>query len=182
MQPGTGHKPLYSHLYFQVLVAIAIGIMLGIFWPSLGAQMKPLGDAFGDDDGGQVGVGGGDGWHYRCVGHPQPVNPVDCAVGVDDVAVVGVGSHCAGSHWVVVGAGAFLDRAGQSSGVVIADGGAGSKLSASDEPGERRDSAEQACVPGRLDHPCHIFGMAQVSDVDARWVGRVSRAEPHPSA
>lgn len=39
-------KPLYKSLYFQVLVAIAIGITLGVIEPDLGAQMKPLGDGF----------------------------------------------------------------------------------------------------------------------------------------
>ncbi|UVE18070.1 dicarboxylate/amino acid:cation symporter [Pseudomonas sp. LS44] len=38
--------PLYSHLYFQVLLAIFIGILLGHFYPQLGEAMKPLGDAF----------------------------------------------------------------------------------------------------------------------------------------
>jgi aerobic C4-dicarboxylate transport protein len=46
MQPGTGHKPLYSHLYFQVLVAIAIGVLLGMFLPGPATAMKPLGDGF----------------------------------------------------------------------------------------------------------------------------------------
>ncbi|WP_419556471.1 dicarboxylate/amino acid:cation symporter [Roseomonas haemaphysalidis] len=39
-------KPIYAHLYFQVLVAIALGIALGHFWPAEGTAMKPLGDAF----------------------------------------------------------------------------------------------------------------------------------------
>jgi aerobic C4-dicarboxylate transport protein len=39
-------RPLYASLYFQVLVAIAIGILLGHFYPSFGAAMKPFGDAF----------------------------------------------------------------------------------------------------------------------------------------
>src|SRR5215472_875658 len=39
-------KPFYTHLYVQVLIAIAIGILLGHFYPSLGEQMKPLGDGF----------------------------------------------------------------------------------------------------------------------------------------
>jgi len=39
-------KPLYQHLYVQVLTAILIGVALGFFYPSLGAAMKPLGDAF----------------------------------------------------------------------------------------------------------------------------------------
>ena len=47
--PGTAaqpHKPIYTHLYFQVLTAIVIGILLGYFYPKLGEQMKPFGDAF----------------------------------------------------------------------------------------------------------------------------------------
>lgn len=39
-------KPFYRHLYFQVLVAIAAGALLGHFYPSVGEDMKPLGDAF----------------------------------------------------------------------------------------------------------------------------------------
>jgi aerobic C4-dicarboxylate transport protein len=39
-------KPLYKHLYAQVLFAIACGVLLGHFWPETGASMKPLGDAF----------------------------------------------------------------------------------------------------------------------------------------
>ncbi len=37
---------LFKSLYFQVLVAIGIGVLLGHFYPELGAQMKPLGDGF----------------------------------------------------------------------------------------------------------------------------------------
>jgi aerobic C4-dicarboxylate transport protein len=36
----------YLQLWFQVLVAMAIGIALGHLYPSLAAQMQPLGDAF----------------------------------------------------------------------------------------------------------------------------------------
>ena len=39
-------KKIYQHLYVQVLCAIAIGVLLGYFYPALGAQMKPLGDMF----------------------------------------------------------------------------------------------------------------------------------------
>ncbi|GAB7538105.1 dicarboxylate/amino acid:cation symporter [Burkholderia sp. 22PA0099] len=39
-------KPFYRALYFQVFVAIALGVLLGHFAPSLAVQMKPLGDAF----------------------------------------------------------------------------------------------------------------------------------------
>ena len=41
-----GKLPIYRHLYAQVLVAIAAGILLGHFYPSVGASMQPLGDAF----------------------------------------------------------------------------------------------------------------------------------------
>jgi aerobic C4-dicarboxylate transport protein len=39
-------KPLYKHLYAQVLFAIVLGVLLGHFYPDTGAAMKPLGDAF----------------------------------------------------------------------------------------------------------------------------------------
>jgi aerobic C4-dicarboxylate transport protein len=39
-------KKIYKHLYFQVLTAIALGILLGHFYPDTGAEMKPLGDGF----------------------------------------------------------------------------------------------------------------------------------------
>ena len=38
--------PMYRTLWFQVLVGMAIGVLLGHFYPSTGAAMKPLGDAF----------------------------------------------------------------------------------------------------------------------------------------
>ncbi|MDB5773691.1 MAG: dicarboxylate/amino acid:cation symporter [Burkholderia sp.] len=41
-----GSKPIYKSLYVQVLTAIVLGVLLGHFYPSLGAEMKPLGDAF----------------------------------------------------------------------------------------------------------------------------------------
>ncbi|RJT13429.1 dicarboxylate/amino acid:cation symporter [Rahnella inusitata] len=37
---------LFKSLYFQVLLAITLGVLLGHFYPDLGAQMKPLGDGF----------------------------------------------------------------------------------------------------------------------------------------
>jgi aerobic C4-dicarboxylate transport protein len=40
------HRKLYQHLYFQVICAIIIGILLGYFYPKLGEQMKPFGDIF----------------------------------------------------------------------------------------------------------------------------------------
>ena len=39
-------KPLYKSLYFQVIVAIVIGVLLGHFFPETGTAMKPLGDGF----------------------------------------------------------------------------------------------------------------------------------------
>lgn len=40
------HKSPFRSLYFQVLVAIGCGILLGFFAPATGAAMKPWGDAF----------------------------------------------------------------------------------------------------------------------------------------
>lgn len=37
---------IFKTLYFQVLTAITIGVLLGHFYPEIGAQMKPLGDGF----------------------------------------------------------------------------------------------------------------------------------------
>ena len=39
-------KAIYKSLYFQVIVAIIIGVLLGHFYPETGAAMKPLGDGF----------------------------------------------------------------------------------------------------------------------------------------
>ncbi|MEW6759282.1 MAG: dicarboxylate/amino acid:cation symporter [Pseudomonadota bacterium] len=39
-------KPFYKVLYVQVLFAIVLGVLLGVFHPELGAKMKPLGDGF----------------------------------------------------------------------------------------------------------------------------------------
>ena len=36
----TTKKPLYKSLYFQVVVAIVIGILLGHFYPDTGAAMR----------------------------------------------------------------------------------------------------------------------------------------------
>ncbi len=42
----TPRLPWYRQLYVQVLIAIALGVMVGHFWPSTGIALKPLGDAF----------------------------------------------------------------------------------------------------------------------------------------
>ncbi|MEP6547988.1 MAG: dicarboxylate/amino acid:cation symporter [Gammaproteobacteria bacterium] len=39
-------KRLLRSLYFQVVVAIALGVLLGALYPQTGAAMKPLGDGF----------------------------------------------------------------------------------------------------------------------------------------
>jgi aerobic C4-dicarboxylate transport protein len=39
-------KPFYRALYFQVIVAVVAGVLVGHFWPSVGVQLKPLGDGF----------------------------------------------------------------------------------------------------------------------------------------
>ena len=46
MAAAVGKLPLYRHLYFQVVCAILIGILLGHFYPTLAVKMQPLGDAF----------------------------------------------------------------------------------------------------------------------------------------
>ena len=43
---NTARKPLYKSLYFQVILAIVIGVLVGHFFPDTGAAMKPLGDGF----------------------------------------------------------------------------------------------------------------------------------------
>ncbi len=40
--------PWWSHLYVQVLAAIAGGVLLGHFWPEIGVQLQPLGKGFID--------------------------------------------------------------------------------------------------------------------------------------
>jgi aerobic C4-dicarboxylate transport protein len=39
-------KPFYKILYVQVLFAIVCGVLLGMFYPKLAVDMKPLGDGF----------------------------------------------------------------------------------------------------------------------------------------
>ncbi len=39
-------RPLWTQLYLQVLVAIALGAVIGHVWPATGEALKPLGDAF----------------------------------------------------------------------------------------------------------------------------------------
>ncbi|MDI2037143.1 Aerobic C4-dicarboxylate transport protein [Paenarthrobacter nitroguajacolicus] len=39
-------KPLYKSLFFQILVAVVLGIGIGYLWPDLGSALRPLGDGF----------------------------------------------------------------------------------------------------------------------------------------
>lgn len=45
-ETAVAKKAWYQHLYVQVLVAVAIGIVVGAAWPEAGKQLKPLGDGF----------------------------------------------------------------------------------------------------------------------------------------
>ena len=44
--PPATRKPWYRILYVQVLLAVALGIVVGHFFPDFGKSLKPLGDAF----------------------------------------------------------------------------------------------------------------------------------------
>ena len=44
--PSTSRRPWYRTLYFQVLLAILCGTLIGHFFPRAGIALKPLGDAF----------------------------------------------------------------------------------------------------------------------------------------
>nr|WP_323374719.1 dicarboxylate/amino acid:cation symporter [Skermanella rosea] len=46
MTAPVPHKKIYHHLYFQVLCAIVIGVLVGYFYPEFGASLKWLGDLF----------------------------------------------------------------------------------------------------------------------------------------
>lgn len=39
-------KPLYRSLFFQILVAVVLGVAIGYFWPGIGSALRPLGDGF----------------------------------------------------------------------------------------------------------------------------------------
>ncbi len=39
-------SPLYKSLYFQVLIAIVLAVLLGVLWPDSAVAFKPLGDGF----------------------------------------------------------------------------------------------------------------------------------------
>lgn len=39
-------QPIYKVLYFQVITAIVLGVLVGFFFPDFGEKLKPLGDGF----------------------------------------------------------------------------------------------------------------------------------------
>src|SRR5438132_9398615 len=39
-------RRLFKSLFGQVLIALAVGILVGVFYPKFGESMKPLGDGF----------------------------------------------------------------------------------------------------------------------------------------
>src|SRR6478752_2920498 len=39
-------KSILGHLYVQVLIGVALGVLVGSLWPDLGAGLKPIGDGF----------------------------------------------------------------------------------------------------------------------------------------
>jgi aerobic C4-dicarboxylate transport protein len=45
-EPVVKRKPIYKHLYFWVLVAIAAGAVVGVVAPDFGVALKPLADGF----------------------------------------------------------------------------------------------------------------------------------------
>ena len=46
LRPAAHHQPWYKILYIQVLIAIALGILIGHLYPNTGKALKPLGDGF----------------------------------------------------------------------------------------------------------------------------------------
>src|SRR6195952_1917177 len=44
--PAATQQPWYTVLYVQALIAIALGIVIGHFFPATGQALKPLGDGF----------------------------------------------------------------------------------------------------------------------------------------
>ncbi len=46
MQDIPARTPWFRILYVQVLIAVALGIVIGYVWPEFGKSLKPLGDGF----------------------------------------------------------------------------------------------------------------------------------------
>ncbi|MGC7097484.1 C4-dicarboxylate transporter DctA [Amycolatopsis lurida] len=45
-EPAVKKKRWYTSLFLQIIVAVVAGVLLGHFWPSIGAELKPIGDGF----------------------------------------------------------------------------------------------------------------------------------------
>jgi hypothetical protein len=46
MHSISQRRPFYRDLTFQVLAGMALGVLVGVLWPNVGANLKPLGDIF----------------------------------------------------------------------------------------------------------------------------------------
>ncbi len=46
MPAPASRSPWYRVLYIQVIIAVALGVAVGFFYPSVGKSLKPLGDGF----------------------------------------------------------------------------------------------------------------------------------------
>ncbi len=46
MSSPASRTPWYRVLYIQVLIAVALGILVGVIWPNTGQALRPLGDGF----------------------------------------------------------------------------------------------------------------------------------------
>src|ERR1700733_5598959 len=46
MHLTTQRRPFYRDLTFQVVVGMALGVLVGVLWPDIGTNLKPLGDIF----------------------------------------------------------------------------------------------------------------------------------------
>src|SRR6187200_3496913 len=46
MDKNAAPKPFYKSLYFQVVTAIVVGVLLGHFYPETGTAMQPFGTGF----------------------------------------------------------------------------------------------------------------------------------------
>jgi aerobic C4-dicarboxylate transport protein len=44
--PQRQRRPFYQDLTFQVVAGMALGVAVGALWPSIGKELKPLGDVF----------------------------------------------------------------------------------------------------------------------------------------
>jgi len=43
---GAKKQPFYKGMFFQIMAAIVLGILVGYLWPNIGTILKPIGDGF----------------------------------------------------------------------------------------------------------------------------------------